>query len=57
MPGTYMQNAKVLQSMNGTVDGNGMPSIGNQQLAQEVMQNEKTSATKRAEDFLNRMRG
>ena len=52
-----MQNAKVLQSMNGTTDGNGMPSIGNQQLAQEVLQNEKTSATKRAEDFLNRMRG
>tara|TARA_B100001113_G_C20913192_1_gene536640 strand:- start:408 stop:581 length:174 start_codon:yes stop_codon:yes gene_type:complete len=57
MPGTYMQSAKALQNINGTMDSNGMPSVGNQQLAQEVMQNEKTSATKRAESFLNRMRG
>ena len=57
MPGTYMQSAKALQNLNGTMDSNGMPSVGNQQLAQEVMQNEKTSATKRAESFLNRMRG
>ena len=52
--GSLSENASMMNKMNGTTDIMGMPSQGAQELAQRVIENEKTSILQKVADFLNR---
>lgn len=50
--GSFSQNVAQLRTTNGTTDSNGMPSVGDQELAQKENENEKTSILQKVTNFL-----